>query len=89
LTTQIGANVDTPEIFFAENIGVSVASLEQVMLSYNNLGVSGLPFVMNIEVSGDLVATMNLSPDYMGGGFSLTYRGLKYCGTFDSGTVSF
>jgi len=89
VTTQLGLNPENPDLFFGENVGVSVVSLEQVTLSYDDLNVSGLPFVMNVEVEGNLVATANMAPNYLNRQFSFTYQGVTYCGTFVSGTVSF
>jgi hypothetical protein len=85
----LGANPETPELFFGESVGVSVISLEQVTLSFDNLNVSGLPFVIDIEVGGNLVASANMAPNYLNKKFSFTYQGIKYCGTFVSGIVYF
>lgn len=89
ITTQLGLNPETPDLFFGENVGVSVVSTEQVTLSYDNLNVSGLPFMMEIQLGGNLLASVTMATNYLNKTFAFTYQGVTYCGTFVSGAVTF
>lgn len=92
LNTTLGANLDFPDQYFGEAVGVNIISGAQVVLSYDNLDIAGPAFIMNIQIGSQIVASAGVAFGldtrlYFGKPFSLTYLGVTYCGTFASGTV--
>jgi hypothetical protein len=66
---------------------------QAIKLEYDNLNVTGPAFVMNIQISGQIVASATVafgtSQTYLNKPFAVVYGGTRYCGTFMSGTVVF
>lgn len=93
LNTTLGANLDFPDQYFGEAVGVNIISGDgvQLTLGYDNLDVAGPAFRMQIQIDGQLVAgatvAIGLEEIYIGKPFSLTRLGVTYCGTFTEGTV--
>jgi hypothetical protein len=56
-------------------------------LYYNNLGFSGPALVMDIEISGQIVATLSVSLSYNSRPMAFAYQGNLYCGTFVDGVL--
>lgn len=92
LNTTLGSNLDFPDQYFGEAVGVNIISPTQVVLSYDNFDIAGPAFIMNIQIGSQIVASAGVAFGldtrlYFGKPFSLTYLGVTYCGTFASGTV--
>lgn len=94
ITTELGANSEIPDFYYADAVGVSLVSVQQSMVfEYDNLNFSGPAFIMDIEIGGELVASATValgigSDTYLGKPFLIVYDGVSYCGIFINGTVS-
>jgi hypothetical protein len=88
LTSTLGSNQEIPEFYYEENVGFSLTSAEEITVCYNNLNISGLPIIVDIDIDGEIVASLNVSSDYADKPFSITYRGNTYYAILNSGVVS-
>jgi len=89
LTTVLGANTQIPNLYYAEGpIGMVITSLQEVVLSYTNLGVSGPPLSMDVFLNGNQIAAVTASLDYLNLPFSLTINSITYNSNFNNGVVN-
>lgn len=88
ITTVLGANSDTPELYFGESIGISVVSIAELTIDYQNLNNSGPPFNMNIQIGGGIVAAVTAWTGYINNYFEVEYLGVTYCGQFTVDNVN-
>jgi hypothetical protein len=93
IKTIRGANSDIPDSFYGEAVGISLVSVTHaITLRYDDLGVSGPAFIMDIQIGGEIVAaaTVAFGLDtrlYLGKPFALEYLGQTYRGAFANGVV--
>jgi hypothetical protein len=89
LTTVLGANQQIPSLYYAEGpIGMVITSLQEVVLCYDNLGVSGPPLSMDLFLNSNQIAAVTASSDYLNQPFSLTINSVTYNSNFNNGIVN-
>lgn len=88
ITTVLGANSEVPEFYYGESFGVSIVSVAQLTIQYQDLNNSFPAFTMDIQIGGEPVATVNAWTGYLNNNFEVEYLGVKYCGQFALETVN-
>lgn len=90
ITTVLGANLDSPDQYFAVALGMAVSTIgASGTLYYNNLSSSGPAIVTDISIDSVIVATISISVSYAGNSMAFEYMGNIYCGTFLDATLEF
>ena len=75
-------------MYYGESVGISVVSIAQFIIRYENLNNSGPPFTMNVQIGGEEIASVVPWAGYIGNYFEVEYLGVVYCGQFASGTIN-